>query len=203
MGRTSYRTQLDRNQEWALTEGSLHFEGKSAVHTALHNIAKRLDELHIDYAVAGAMAMFIHGYRRFTEDIDLLVTPTGLAQIHKNLEGLGYVPLFPNGKSLRDVETGVIIEFLITGQFPGDGKPKPVAFPEPKSASIARDGIAYLTLPMLIQLKLASGMTSPGRLKDLADVQELIKILNLPQNTVDELDPFVQDKFQEIWQASR
>jgi hypothetical protein len=199
MGRTSYRTQLDRNQEWALTEGSLHFEGKSAVHTALHNIAKRLDQLHIDYAVAGAMAMFIHGYRRFTEDIDLLVTPAGLAQIHKNLQGLGYVPLFPNSKSLRDVETGVIIEFLITGQFPGDGKPKPVAFPEPKSASIQRDGIAYLTLPILIQL----GMTSPGRLKDLADVQELIKVLNLPKNTVDQLDPFVRDKFSEIWNATQ
>ena len=36
-----------------------------------------------------------------------------------------------------------------------------------------------LSLPKLIELKLASGMTAPGRLKDLADVQELIWTLEL------------------------
>jgi hypothetical protein len=36
--------------------------------------------------------------------------------------------------------------------------------------------VAFVTnLPTLIELKLASGMTNAGRLKDLADVQELIK----------------------------
>jgi hypothetical protein len=202
MSPPAYRTRLDSSLEWALSEGSRHFEGKSAVHAALHNIARRLDELGIAYAVAGAMAMFSHGYRRFTEGIDLLVTAEGLKRIHASLEGLGYVPLFPGGKSLRDVETGVVIEFLVAGKFAGDGNPKPVAFPDPTGVSVKQDGISYLTLPILLQLKLASGMTHPGRLKDLADAQELIKSLKLPLNFADQLDPFVRGKFREIWNSA-
>ena len=75
--------------------------------------------------------MFQHGYRRFTEDVDLLVTREGLKEIHRKLEGLGYLPPFQGSKNLRDTEHGVKIEFLVTGEFPGDGKPKPVAFPAP------------------------------------------------------------------------
>jgi hypothetical protein len=202
MASAAYRTRLDSSLEWALSEGSRHFEGKSAVHAALHNIARRLDDLGIPYAVAGAMAMFSHGYRRFTEDIDLLVTADGLKKIHDSLEGLGYVPLFLGSKSLRDVETGVVIEFLVAGQFPGDGNPKPVSFPDPSTVSIKQDGISYLTLPILLQLKLASGMTHTGRLKDLADVQELIKNLKLPIDFADQLDPFVREKYREIWKSA-
>jgi hypothetical protein len=199
MASAAYRSQLDSNLEWALTEGSRHFEGKSAVHESLRKIAAKLDELKIPYAVAGAMAMFSHGYRRFTEDIDLLVTPDGMKKIHESLEGLGYLPPFAGGKNLRDTDTGVAIEFIVTGQFPGDGKPKPVAFPDPKTVAVERDGIKYLNLPTLVELKLASGMTNPARMKDLADVQELIKTLNLPKSFAEQLNPFVREKFLEIW----
>ena len=51
----------------------------------------------------------------------------------------------------------------------------------------------------LIELKLASGMTSAGRLKDLGDVQELIKTLDLPRDFADELHAFVRDKYVELW----
>src|SRR5438876_10929869 len=119
-----YEQLLDRDLDWALREGSMHFERESAVHKALRKITKRLDELGIRYAVAGAMAMFFHGYRRFTDDVDLLVTKEGLAKAHRELEGLGYVPPFPGSKQLRDAELGVKVEFLTTGDYPGDGKPK-------------------------------------------------------------------------------
>ncbi len=61
-----YEELLDRDLDWALREGSMHFEEKSAVHQTLRKITKRLDELRIPYAVVGGMAMFLHGYRRFT-----------------------------------------------------------------------------------------------------------------------------------------
>jgi hypothetical protein len=41
------------------------------------------------------------------------------------------------------------------------------------------DGIKTVILEKLIELKLASGMTAADRLKDLADVQELIKTKSL------------------------
>ena len=177
----------------------MHFEEKSAVHLTLRKITRRLGELSIPYAVAGGMALFFHGFRRFTEDVDILVTAEGLQRLHSGLEGLGYVPVFEGSRALRDAESGVRIEFLITGEFPGDGRPKPVAFPDPDESSVEKDGVRWVSLPRLVELKIASGMTSPGRLRDLADVQELIRVLRLPQHFADQLQPFVQEKFQELW----
>ena len=186
-----------------MSEASEFFEGKGAVQQALRKITSRLDELGINYSVAGAMALFHHGFRRFTEDVDILVTREGLREIHEKLEGLGYLRLFAGSKGLRDIESGVKIEFLVTGDFPGDGKPKPVQFPDPADVTVKHQGVAYVNLPTLINLKIASGMTSSERLKDLADVQELIKALDLPSDFANELSPFVRDKFRELWTASR
>jgi len=195
----TYEQRLDRNLEWALQEGSMHFEKGNAVHKALRKITRRLQELVIPHAVVGGMAMFFHGYRRFTEDVDLLVTPEGLAELHRKLEGLGYLPPFQGSKQLRDTENGVKVEFLVTGEYPGDGKPKPVAFPRPEEASIEIEGMHLLQLPRLIELKLASGISNPRRAQDLVDVQRMIEILNLPEDLASQLDPYVRDKYKEIW----
>jgi hypothetical protein len=198
-----YERRLERNPRWALSEGSRHFEEKSAVFAALQKIAKRLDDLGIPYAVVGGMALFQHGLRRFTEDVDILVSKADLKKVHDKLEGLGYRPVHKHSKHLRDTELGVRIEFLTTGEYPGDGKEKPVAFPEPGPVSIEIDGVKYLNLPTLIELKLASGMTNPGRLKDLSDVLELIKLLNLPANFPEQLNPYVREKFAELWRQGK
>lgn len=198
-----YEKQLANDSSWTLTEGSGFFEGKSRVQYALRKIAQRLNSLGIPYSILGGLALFQHGHRRFTEGVDLLVTKDGLKQIHAELDGLGYIPPFADSKHLRDTETGVKIEFLTTGDFPGDGKPKPVSFPDPQLASIEVDGVRYLNLEKLIELKLASGMTNPGRLKDLADVIELIKNLKLPREYAESLDPYVRQRFGELWEDAR
>ncbi len=182
-----------------MSEGSKFFQGTSDTHLTLKKITQKLRELGINYVVVGGMALFQHGYRRFTEDVDLLVTKGDLKEIHRNLEGLGYLPLFVGSKNLRDTEYGVKIEFLVTGEYPGDGKPKPVAFPSPASVTHEIDGIRYINLPALVELKLASGITSSERMKDLADVLELIKALDLPLEFADGLNPFVREKYRELW----
>jgi hypothetical protein len=149
------------------------------------------------------MALFQHGLRRFTDDVVILVSKDDLKKVHDRLEGLGYLPPHKHSKHLRDTELGVRIEFLTTGEYPGDGREKPVAFPDPRSVSIEIDGVKYLNLPTLIELKLASGMTNPGRLKDLSDVLELIKQLNLPFNFSEQLDPYVREKYSELWGQGR
>src|SRR5215207_10148634 len=151
-----YETRLNQDRGWALREGSKHFEKESKVHESLVRIAKRLDELGVPYALAGGMALFFHGYRRFTEDVDILVTKDDLKTIHEQLEGLGYLPPFTGSKHLRDTDSGVKVEFLTTGEFPGDGKPKPVAFPNPADVRVEGGGLWFLSLPALVELKLAS-----------------------------------------------
>jgi|GEM_PF-192405 len=199
----TYEARLNQDARWALSEGSKHFEESNDVFNALRKITSKLKSLGVDYAVVGGMALFRHGFRRFTEDVDILVSKEDLKVIHKNLRGLGYRPPFEASKNLRDVDYGIKIEFLVTGDYPGDGKQKPVSFPEPKMVSQEMDGINYINLHTLIELKLASGMTSAGRLKDLADVMELIKVLNLPADFVLRLNPFVRDKYKELWKESR
>lgn len=168
---------------------------------SLRRIALKLQELNIPYAVAGGMALVAHGYERTTVDVDVLVTADALKAIHQALEGLGYVPPFVGSKQLRDVETSVRIEFLVSGQFPGDGKPKPVAFPDPKNVAVEIEGICYIGLSTLVELKLASGMTNAARLKDLADVQELIKVLKLRRDFGGKLNAYVRGKFEELLDA--
>ena len=63
--------------------------------------------------------------------------------------------------------------------------------------------MALLPLPTLIELKLASGMSAPHRLKDLADVLELIRALSLPRETSDSLDASVRAKYEELWEAAQ
>ncbi len=197
----TYEERLASDLWGAIGEGSMHFEGRSAVQETLRRITKRLSELGIDYAVVGGMALFAHGFRRFTEDVDILVTREGLRQIHQILEGSGYRPPFLGSKNLRDTKTGVRIEFLLTGDFPGDGKPKPVQFPEPQTITTELDNIKYLSLPALLELKLASGMTSPERHKDLVDVEELIRLLRLPQNYTEHLNSYVRAEYDELWRV--
>jgi len=92
---------------------------------------------------------------------------------------------------------------LLAGDFPGDGRPKPVAFPDPATAAVEGERFRILSMPTLIELKLASGMTAPHRLKDLADVLELIRAARLPAELADRLDPYVRDKYAELWRAAQ
>lgn len=171
------------------------------VHTSLRKITTRLRELDILHAVCGGMALVAHGYDRTTVDVDILLTPQGLISAHQGLDGLGYVPPFAGSKNLRDVKTGVRIKFLLAGQFPGDGKPKPVAFPDPQGVGVEIGGIHYLNLPTLVELKLASGMSNILRAKDIGDVVELIKILRLAPDFAQQLNPYVRDRFTELAKA--
>ena len=80
----------------------------------------------MSYAVIGGMALVEYGYRRATEDIDILMRPETLATFRERFLGRGYLPAFDGAvKTFRDTETGIRIEVVTTGDYPGDGKPKP------------------------------------------------------------------------------
>ena len=67
-------------------EGLAFFMGKGIINNVLQRLALALEKLGIDYNIIGAIALNQHGYKRFTEDIDLLLTKEGL-------EKFGAVPL--------------------------------------------------------------------------------------------------------------
>lgn len=177
--------------------------GQSEVHQALKRLVDALRELAVPHAIVGAMALNEYGYRRVTEDVDVLLTREGLAAFKRAYLGKGWVEKFAGSRGMRDTVSGVDIDVLLTGDYPGDGKPKPVQFPDPADGDTRGGVIPLLPLERLIELKLASGMTAPHRLRDLADVLELIRILQLPDRYAQNLDPYVRAKFAELWQAAQ
>jgi hypothetical protein len=187
----------------AYEEGLNFFEGKGMLHETLRKLAEDLKKNGIEYNIIGAIALNLHGYQRFTTDIDLLMTAEGLEKFHQLLVGVGYRPAFEGArKKFRATARNIPIEIITTGEYPGDGKVKPISFPTPQESCVEINGVQVLSLEMLINLKLASGMTHPGRLKDLADVQELIKIKGLSSSFSERLHPFVREKFMELYDGT-
>ncbi len=177
--------------------------GTSNVHRTLERLVDRLTRLEIPHAIVGAMALNAYGYQRTTTDVDVLVRREGLEAFKNAYLGRGYVERFPGSKGLRDTVQNVKIDVLLAGDYPGDGKEKPVAFPDPAAKGVRGERFALLPLETLIELKLASGMTAPHRLKDLADVIELVRVNRLERDYAEKLDPYVREKYLELWQAAQ
>jgi hypothetical protein len=184
----------------AYAEALRFFNGTGMLNDALSRLARDLDDRGIEYAVIGAVALNQHGFLRLTVDIYILLTKEGLDRFQKELVGLGYRPAFNNAKKkFRTVSDNIPVEVITSGEYPGDGLPKPVVFPDPADASVDIDRVKTITLEKLIELKLASGMTAADRLKDLADVQELIKVKDLDGSFAARLDEFVRAKYLELY----
>lgn len=186
-----------------LVQANEFFMGSSDVHHAARAIAGLLEDEGIDYAIAGALALGVHGRARLTDDVDVLVRKEGLERFKAQWLGRGYLEVTPGLKAVRDTKCNVKIDFLIAGDFPGDGKPKPVAFPDPALQSATGDGFRVVDLNTLIELKLASGMTAAHRARDIADVIDLIRARSLPREHGEELAPYVREKYDELWQLAQ
>jgi hypothetical protein len=199
MSITDYEVRLRESLDSTLGEASEFFTGGGDVRRTMRRLAERLAAESIPYAVLGGMALGEHGYVRMTDHVDIVLTAAGLRRFEAACVGRGYVPAFPGAtRAFRDAETGVRIEVLVTGEYPGDGRPKPVSFPDPAGSSVDVGGIRVIELPRLLELKLASGMTAPHRLRDLADVQELIRAEKLDETFAARLDESVREKFLEL-----
>jgi hypothetical protein len=191
--------QIRRNYEAGLALARRYFMADADVQRAANHIASALGEMGIPYVICGGLAVTAHGHGRVTQDVDVLLTPEGLRRFKQRWLGKGWVDSFPGSRGMRDTEHNVKIDVLLTGDFPGDGKPKPVRFPDPSTVAIDIGGASMITLPKLIELKLASGMTAPDRPRDLDDVIQLVRANALPREFGDALDPWVRGKFDELW----
>jgi hypothetical protein len=200
----TYESQLRESFDFALREADAYFMKKGRLYESLQRLAAALRKEEIAYALVGGMALGEHGYVRMTEDVDVLLTPDGLRVFRERLVGRGYVATHPGAtRTFRDAQSGVRIEVLVSGEFPGDGKPKAVCFPDPNEAAVETDNLRILPLARIVELKLASGMTAPHRLRDLADVQELIKSRGLDETFANEIDASVRSTYLDLYRATR
>ena len=62
------------------------------VYETLRSLVARLEREGLDYAVIDAMALVAHGYRRFSEDVDILLTPEALQRFSRKGRGTRLSP---------------------------------------------------------------------------------------------------------------
>ena len=177
--------------------------GQAEAQLALYKLTAILEAEGLPYAIIGAFALNEYGHRRVTVDVDVVMREEHLQEFKRKHLGKGYGERAPGTGKLVDTEHGVNIDVLSTGRFPGDDKPKPIAFPDPAAVALRGARFALLPLPRFIELKLASGMVAPHRAKDLVDVQDLIKSAGLPLSLTDDLHPWVRPKFLEVWHLAQ
>ncbi len=155
------------------------------------------------YAIIGAFALNEYGHKRVTVDVGLIMRDDRLSEFKRRHLGNGYAERAAGTGKLLDTLHGVNIDVLITGRFPGDDKPKPIAFPDPATVALRGERFSLLPMARFIELKLAADMVAAHRGKDLVDVQELIKSAALPASTADDLHPWVRGKFSELWRLAQ
>jgi hypothetical protein len=166
--------------------------------TFLERLTERLRLAGIAYAVMGGMAVNAHGARRTTQDLDVLLTPEGLAQFRNQFVGSSYDQDPRRTRHFVDRDNGVGIDILVTGHYPGRGGPGPFAFPDPTEASEEINQVRVVTLAQLVQLKLAA-----RRYYDFGDVVFLIRVHNLDESFADRLHPSVRQDYIECLEEKR
>jgi hypothetical protein len=170
--------------------------GTSSLERTARDAIAVLADHGIAHLIIGGLAVQEHGYYRVTVDVDLVVPDVfdAVEILTANLSGpFGRVP--GRQDAVRDNRTGALIDFLPAGRVVKAGCQVPL--PEPRSVA---DQPQVVTLEQLISLKLDSWASSPAhRLRDKADVVELILRRHLPRNL--SVHPAVRRLYEETWDA--
>jgi hypothetical protein len=176
----------------------MFFNGTDPVHVTMRRVAERLERAGISYAIVGGMAVNAHGHRRTTGDVDFLVTVEGFNSFLKLLGSGDFDRVPGRARRFLDRATAVTFDLLITGRFPGSGRPGPIAFPDPAAVKQQIGDLPYVDLVTLIQLKLAA-----RRHQDFADVVNLIGAHNLDESFADKLHPSLRGDYIECLEEKR
>jgi hypothetical protein len=182
-----------------VNSGAFHLRettGTSGLDQTLCAAVELLAHFDIPHFVVGGMAIQEHGYYRVTLDVDIVVPDVYEAAGFLTGDLSGPFRRYPGCEdTIQDKRNGALVNFL-----PGGGaltKHPKVPFPLPTQVS---DRPRFVTLEQLIGLKLDSWSRSPvRRLRDKADVIELIKVLKLPRDFP--VADAVRDLYLETWEA--
>jgi hypothetical protein len=181
-----------------LREIDMFFEGRGREHKTMRRLVQNLRKAKIAYAIMGGMAVNAHGQERTTKDVDVLLTSDGFEKFCRHFVPRPYDRVGSRPRRFLDRKYGVTFDVLVTGLFPGSGKPGPIAFPDPEDVSETIQTVRVVNLQTLIQLKLAA-----RRHYDFGDVVNLIRVHNLDESFLKKLHPSLHRDFIECLEEKR
>jgi hypothetical protein len=183
-----------KNLQWLL-DADEFWSGSGKIHNTLRHLGSILDVVRIPYAVFGRAAAFAHGFEQYNLDTDVVVvTDEGSQKMRRILPFRGFTAI--SERRFRDSLTDLEFKVIRSGRLAGP-EPCPIRFPDP-SASVMINGYRVVDLPRFIDLKLAMGLWEM-RMRDRANVLQLIQHANLPREVVNDLDPYVRDEYDRLW----
>jgi len=170
--------------------------GTTGLEFTARSAAEALAHFHIPHLIVGGLAVQEHGYPRLTLDVDIVVPDVLEAVEFLTADLSGPFARVPGVEDrVLDRRNDVKINLLPAGRVLRPGCKVP--FPQPR---IVGDQPQIVSLTDLISLKLDSWANNPtSRLKDKADVVELIKNRNLPRDLA--VAPAVRGVYIETWDA--
>jgi hypothetical protein len=192
---TSSFTYLDSSAFVARLQGLLQTVDDIArgQDTTLRMLREEADKLGVSMVAVGGVAVIRHGYERTTTDRDVLVS-------YKHAKDFGiHLWDHPDWERLEIAEyafvyrpTGIKVDFLVGRDLMTLGQP--YYFPEPDEVEKTKpvEQIPVVGLHDLLYFKLLA-----GRMQDLADIMQLVK-LHLeeitPERILSRLDPLDEDR---------
>jgi hypothetical protein len=134
-----------------------------------------LQAVGCEAVLGGGWAVWRHGfYGRVTQDVDIVLAADRVDEFLRAAAVAGFDVLpQPPGRwpKLMHRETNIKVDILPEGQRPGTvSRPAPTTLPHPSALGASGHALRYITLPALIELKLAA-----GRARDEGDVVELVR----------------------------
>lgn len=158
-------------------------EDRGEVLEIARRVTEALKATGVEGGVVGGVAVFLHGYRRTTEDVDVF-TPDS-AGLKAALENAGFDWSDDNREFYYC--GGVVPVQILTDD---------VVIP-PRGYSEIK-GIRVIRLADLLSMKLDSGTREPWRHKDITDVIELMRIIGFGGDMTPELDPKVRKDYRKL-----
>jgi len=182
-------------QVYAMLGNETLWEVAQQCHAALRDAG-------VPHAIAGGVAVCLHGYQRNTVDLDVIVRREDTDLVRSTLEAAGMRWSATNAEFRSPA--GIAVQFLIAGDRAGTDSP--VRFPDPgeKRPVVEQEGLPVLTLARLIEVKIACGEGNLRRsYRDFADVVELIAAHKLNSSFARFLHRSVRKTYRELVRRAR
>jgi hypothetical protein len=164
------------------------------VYDTLDTLCERLNQARIEHVIIGAFALGCHGYERATTDVDLCLRKEDLERFRKEFVGREYEAVPGRSRRFQDPRTGVTFDLLVSGNLAGrTSRNDVIQFPDPSEA-VTLKGLPTVSLERLIELKLVT-----WRLRDWADVIELIRVNKLDESFANHIHPLIRMAYLECY----
>lgn len=165
---------------------------------AMRHLVDALDESKLDYAFCGGVATNFYGAPVFREWISLVLSEPDCKAFAARWLERGWISAeFPY--DFFDTRHDVPVRVVFPGESSCFNKAQcPVVYQAPTEVTVI-DGIHFVDLHRLIELKIAAGLSHDIRIGEFLDVMDLIRANHLHRELALELHEHVRAKYDELW----